>query len=255
MDLGLAGKRVLVTGATRGIGKATALRYADEGASVAITYNESAQEAAELVDQLGGPRKAMAVPYDLRDLSSIDAAVGAVNEAFGGVDVLIANALWFRWGDPEDDLLFEERDTASWTARFRANTEGHMRTAQLVLGGMKESGWGRIVLLSSITAHYGRAKSELYTTSKTALHGFARGLMWVRNGVLVNVVAPGATKTELMGELLDDPITRVMVDREVEQTPSGRLSEPDEIAKLIVFLGSEANGNINGEVIHTAGGR
>ncbi|MGB3440142.1 MAG: SDR family oxidoreductase [Actinophytocola sp.] len=255
MDTGLKDKRVLVTGGTRGIGRATALRFAGEGARVAITYNQSADEAERLVEELGGPDRALAVPYDLRDLASVDAAVATVTEAFGGVDVLIANALWFRWGDPEDQILFEDLDPDRWTARFRANTEGHMRTVQLVLKGMKANGWGRIVLLSSVTAFYGRAKSELYSSSKTALHGFARSLMWTRNGVLVNVVAPGATKTELMDELLLDPVTRDLVTREVEQTPSGRLSEPDDIAKLIVFLGSEANGNVNGEVIHTAGGR
>lgn len=255
MDTGLKDKRVLITGGTRGIGRATALRFAGEGARVAITYNQSADEAEKLVAELGGPDRALAVPYDLRDLASIDSAVRAVTETFGGVDVLIANALWFRWGDPEDQILFEDLDVDRWTTRFRANTEGHMRTVQLVLKGMKANGWGRIVLLSSITAYYGRAKSELYSSSKTALHGFARSLMWTRHGVLANVVAPGATRTELMDELLLDPATKELVTREIEQTPSGRLSEPDDIAKLIVFLGSEANGNVNGEVIHTAGGR
>jgi 3-oxoacyl-[acyl-carrier protein] reductase len=255
MDTGLEDKRVLITGGTRGIGRATALRFAGEGARVAITYNQSADVAAKLVTELGGEGRALAVPYDLRDLPSVDSAVATVTEAFGGVDVLVANALWFRWGDPEDQILFEDLDLDRWTARFRANTEGHMRTVQLVLRGMKAGGWGRIVLLSSVTAFYGRARSELYSSSKNALHGLARSLMWTRDGVLANVVAPGATRTELMDELLLDPATRELVTREVEQTPSGRLSDPDDIARLIVFLGSAANGNINGEVIHTAGGR
>jgi 3-oxoacyl-[acyl-carrier protein] reductase len=255
MDLGLEDKRVLVTGGTRGIGRATALRFAAEGARVAITYHESAEVAAKLVADLGGPDRALAVRYDLRDLATVESAVETVTGAFGGIDVLVANALWFRWGEPDDDLLFEDRDTDRWTARFRANTEGHMRTVQLVLGGMKENGWGRIVLLSSVTAFYGRSRSELYSSAKTAMHGFARSLMWTRHGVLANVVAPGATMTESMAEILLDPATKALVDREIEQTPSGRLSEPDEVAKLIVFLGSAANGNVNGEIIHTAGGR
>ncbi|MFC5723494.1 SDR family NAD(P)-dependent oxidoreductase [Streptomyces gamaensis] len=255
MDLGLKDKRVLITGGTRGIGRAAALLFAREGARVAITYNSSAEAAEKLVGELGGPGRALAVPYELRDPESITAAVDRVREAFGGVDVLVANALWFTWGDPGEDDAFQDLDPAKWTARFRANTEGHMLTAQRVLGGMRENGWGRIVLLSSITAHYGMERSEIYSGSKAALHGFAKGLMWERHGVLANVVAPGATRTEFMEQLLEDPATRELVDKEIEKTPSGRISEPEDIAKLIVFLGSAANGNINGEIIHTAGGR
>ncbi|GHF65422.1 beta-ketoacyl-ACP reductase [Streptomyces mashuensis] len=255
MDLGLTDKRVLITGGTRGIGRATALLYARENARVAITYNSSAEEAAKLVEELGGPGRAMAVPYELRDPASIVSAVDAVREEFGGIDVLVANALWFTWGDPGEDDAFEDLDPAKWTTRFRANTEGHMLTVQRVLKGMRENGWGRIVLLSSITAQYGMWRSEIYSGSKAALHGFAKGLMWSRQGVLANVVAPGATRTEFFEQLLEDESTREMVDKEIERTPSGRISDPEDVANLILFLGSDANRAINGEVIHAAGGR
>ncbi|MFF4403288.1 SDR family NAD(P)-dependent oxidoreductase [Streptomyces sp. NPDC001262] len=255
MDLGLKDKRVVITGGTRGIGRAAARLFAQEGARVAITYNSSADEAGKAVEELGGPDRAMAVPYELRDPASIEAALRAVEEQFGGVDVLVANALWFTWGASDENGLFEDLPADKWMTRFRANTEGHMLTAQLVVKGMRERGWGRIVLLSSITADYGMAGSEIYSSSKTALHGFARGLMWSRNGVLANVVAPGATLTEHMATIMEDPATRELVEKEIEKTPSGRLSNPDDVARLILFLGSEANGNINGEVIHTAGGR
>ncbi|QTZ94730.1 SDR family NAD(P)-dependent oxidoreductase [Streptomyces auratus] len=255
MDLGLTDKRVLITGGTRGIGRATALLYAQEGARVAITYNSSADAAHKLVEELGGTDRAMAVPYELRDPASIVSAVDTVRDAFGGIDVLVANALWFTWGDPGEDDAFEDLDPEKWTRRFRANTEGHMLTAQRVVKDMRANGWGRVVLLSSITAQYGMWRSEIYSSSKAALHGFAKGLMWSQHGVLVNVVAPGATRTEFMEQLLEDPDTREMVEKEIERTPSGRISEPEDIAKLILFLGSGANGNINGEIIHTAGGR
>jgi 3-oxoacyl-[acyl-carrier protein] reductase len=255
MDLGLKDKRVLITGGTRGIGKQTALLFADEGARVAITYNKSADEADKLVAELGGPDSAMAVQYELRDPASIDAATEQVTNAFGGVDILVANALWFTWGDPGEAKLFEDREHELWTSRFRANTEGHMHTVHRVLKGMKANNWGRIVLLSSITAHYGMQGSEIYSSSKTALHGFAKGLMWTGNGVLANVVAPGATRTEFFESLLEDESTKELVDKELERTPSGRLSNPQDIARLILFLCSEANGNVNGELIHTAGGR
>ena len=255
MDLGLKDKRVMVTGGTRGIGRVTAQLFAEEGARVAITYNTSAEEAEKVVTELGGTDRALAVQYDLRNPESVEAAVRTVAECFGGIDVLIANALWFTWGAPDEKGLFEDLPADKWTARFRANTEGHMLTVQHVVKGMRARGWGRIVLLSSITAHYGMVGSEIYSGSKAALQGFARGLMWGRNGVLVNVVAPGATRTEHMATILQDPATNELVRKEIEQTPSGRLSEPEDVARLIVFLGSEANGNINGELIHTAGGR
>lgn len=248
MDLGLKDKRVLVTGGTRGIGRATARIFAEEGAQVAITYNTAADAAAQVVDELGGDERAYAVPYELRDPESVEAAVRNVEHRFGGIDVLVANALWFTWTN--EVVLFEDTPMDEWTTRLRSNVEGQMLTAQRVVKGMRARGWGRIVLLSSITAQHGRPGSEIYGASKAALHGFARGLMWSRGGVLVNLVAPGATRTESL-ELADTELVR----QEEENTPSGRLSDPDDIARLIVFLCSEANGNVNGEVIHTAGGR
>jgi 3-oxoacyl-[acyl-carrier protein] reductase len=256
MDLGLRDKRVMVTGGSRGIGRASARVFAEEGARVAITYNTSADEAEKVVKELGGTDRALAVQYELRDPESVEAAVRTVEERFGGIDVLVANALWFTWGGPPDERgLFEDLPTDKWMTRFRANTEGHMLTIQRAVKGMRTRGWGRIVLLSSITAHYGRAGSEIYSSSKAALHGFTRSLMWSGNGVLANVVAPGATLTENMATILRDPATKEMVRKEIENTPSGRLSEPEDVTRLIVFLASEANGNINGELIHTAGGR
>lgn len=261
MDLGLAGKRVMVTGATRGIGREIARLFAAEGARVAITYHSAATEAKQLADELdgepGGPRHTHVVHYDLRDPASITDAVQSVQEHFGGVDVLVANAHWFTWGEAGTSY-FEDipaEGDSGWTAKMRANVDGQMRTIQQVVRGMRAGGWGRIVLLSSVTAHHGSVGSEYYSAARAAMHGFVRGLMWSRNGVLANVVAPGATLTESLRQLAEAPGTSELIAQEVERTPSGRLSTPEEVARLIVFLGSEANGNINGEVIHTAGGR
>lgn len=250
MDLGLKDKRVLITGASKGIGRATAAVFAEEGARVAITYNTDVDAANQAVADLGGSDRALALRYDLRDQDSIDATVAAVEEAWGGVDVLVANALWFTWVDPSDTAAFEDLPLQEWTSQLRANVDGHMRTAQLAVKGMRSRGWGRIALLSSITAYYGLPGSEIYGASKAAMHGFARGLMWGGNGVLVNVVAPGATTTESM-----DAVAPEITEHQRQQTPSGRLSTPEDVARTIAFLCSEANGNVTGELIHTAGGR
>ncbi|MEV1171984.1 SDR family oxidoreductase [Nonomuraea sp. NPDC049784] len=250
MDLGLADKRVLITGATRGIGLATARVFAAEQARVAITYHTSDAAAKRVVEELGGEDRACALPYDLADPDSIRQAVSAVEERWGGVDVVVANAQSWVWINPEDIPPYQDFPMDHWLGLFRENVEGHLWTVRQALGGMRERGWGRIVLLSSVTATHGNPGSELYSAAKAALHGFVRGLMWTRDGVLANVVAPGGTLTESL-----EAVDPVLLEQAVRETPSGRLSTADDVARLIVFLCSEANGNINGEVVHTAGGR
>ncbi|ONI78138.1 acetoacetyl-CoA reductase [Actinosynnema sp. ALI-1.44] len=249
MDLGLADKRVMITGATRGIGKATAQLFAAEGARVAITYHSGADVAEKLVEDLGGEDRAHAVPLDLADPASIRDAVAAVEEKWGGVDVLVANAQSWVWVDPGQLPPFEDLNTDEWFSLMRANVEGHMLAVQGALRGMRARGWGRIVLLSSVTAELGMPGSEIYGGAKSALHGFVRGLMWTRDGVLANVVAPGGTLTESLQNV--DP---EIVKRSADRTPSGRLSTPEDVGRVILFLCSEANGNVNGEVVRTAGG-
>jgi 3-oxoacyl-[acyl-carrier protein] reductase len=250
MDLGLADKRVLITGATRGIGRATAKAFAQEGARTAITYRNSEAAAKELVVELGGEERACALPYDLADPESIAAAVRAVEERWGGVDVVVANAQTWVWLNPEDMVPYQEFPMDFWLSRYRENVEGHLWTVRQALGGMRERGWGRIVLLSSVTATHGNPGSEIYSAAKASLHGFVRGLMWTGDGVLANVVAPGGTVTESL-----EAVDPELLAKAVAETPSGRLSTADEVARLIVFLGSAANGNISGQVIHPAGGR
>lgn len=250
MDLGLKDKRVLITGATRGIGLATARAFAQEAARVAITYHSSEEAAGRIVEELGGPGRALAVQADLGDSRSIRAAVGQVEAAWGGVDVLVANAQTWVWVNPEDSTEFQDSDMDYWLDRFRENVEGHLWTIRQVMGGMRRQGWGRVVLLSSVTATHGNPNSEFYTAAKGALNGLVRGLMWTRDGVLANVVAPGGTLTESL-----EAVDPALLEKAAADTPSGRLSTADDVARLVVFLGSEANGNVNGEIVHTAGGR
>ncbi|MEU4349626.1 SDR family oxidoreductase [Streptomyces sp. NPDC023838] len=252
MDLGLADRVVLVTGATRGIGLATARAFAAEGARVALTYHGDREGADRLVAELGGGERALAVRYALDEPGSPEAAVADVARRWGGVDVLVANA--YRRGPRRGPAVrFEDVPADQWRATLDDNLAGTVRTAQLVLGHMRAQGWGRVVLVSSHIATHGRRGQEVYGAAKAALHGLARSLSWEAgpDGVLVNTVAPGLTLTEgVLGAL--PPALR---EQERERTPTARLSEPDAVAAALVFLGSAANTNISGQLLHVDGGR
>jgi 3-oxoacyl-[acyl-carrier protein] reductase len=220
-----------------------------EGARVAITYHTSDAAAKRLVEELGGGDRACALPYDLADPAAIRAAVHAVEDRWGGVDIVVANAQTWVWTDPGELPPYEDFPMEYWLARFRENVEGHLWTVREALGGMRARGWGRIALLSSVTATRGNPGAEIYAAAKASLHGFARALMWTQDGVLANVVAPGGTVSESL-----EAVDPALLARATQDTPSGRLSTAEDVARLVVFLCSEANGNINGEIVHLAGG-
>ncbi|RKE21292.1 SDR family oxidoreductase [Streptomyces sp. TLI_171] len=252
MDLGMDGRVVLVTGATGGIGRAVAHAYAAAGARVAVAYRSNAGLAAKLVAELGGEERACAVPYALDDPQSPRRAVAEVEARWGAVDVLVANAV--RWGERRvPGTAFEEVPEESWLPVIEDNLAPAIRTVQSVVGGMRARGWGRIVLISSHNALGGNRGQEFYGAAKAGLHGLARSLMWdlTGTGVLVNVVCPGLTSTERVTTGLPEPIR----ERERAGTPTGRLSSPEDVARAVLFLGSDANGNVTGEALTVAGGR
>ncbi|WP_049564585.1 SDR family NAD(P)-dependent oxidoreductase [Nonomuraea sp. SBT364] len=247
MDTGLNDRVVLVTGGSSGIGAATAVAFAREGAKVAITYRKNEQAAravAAEVAEAGG--EAFSTPMDLEDLPSVQAAADAVIAHWGRVDVLVANAV--RWGGdaPDPGVRFEDVPVAEWLAMVGANLVGAAASVRAVLPGMRARGWGRIVLVSSGVAEEGLPGPGPYGTAKSGLYGMARSLAWEagRDGILVNVVAPGFTLTERAPDF-----PRAIVDRLAAGTPSRRLSRPQDVAGLVVFLGSAANGNLTGELV------
>ena len=252
MDLGLAAKRVLVTGGTGGIGRAIVQAFAAEGADVAFTYRTSADAANLLAASLGSRARALTVRYDLADAGSIAGAIRQIESAWGGIDVLVAAAVQWSTLGPFLDQPFDLAREEAWLPLLRVNLEGHIRTAQHVLPGMRARRWGRIALLSSYHATEGTRGSEFYGAAKAGLHGFMRGLAWDAgaDGVFVNVIAPGLTLT-------DQIRARVAPERlsgEAARSPSGRLSTPEDVARVVTFLCSEANGNLNGEIIPVTGG-
>jgi 3-oxoacyl-[acyl-carrier protein] reductase len=249
MDFGLAGRTVLVTGATGGIGREIARAFAAEGARIALGYNTNAEAAGKLAGELG---TAMAVRYALEDPDSPAAAVAEVRENWGEIDVFVANAVrWGRRRPPE--TRFEDVPAADWRPVIDHNIAPVIHGVQLVVPGMRRRGWGRIALISSHNAVDGNRGQEFYGAAKASLHGFARSLAWDTgtDGILVNVVAPGLTATERVR----DGLPAAVQERERGHTPTGRLSDPADVANAVVFLCSAANGNISGEVLTVAGGR
>ncbi|MBT2234626.1 SDR family NAD(P)-dependent oxidoreductase [Nonomuraea sp. NEAU-A123] len=233
---------VLITGGSSGIGAATAVAYGATGARVTITYNSGEERAAQVVkrvEQAGGT--AAAVHLDLEDHASITAAAREV----GPVDALVANAV--RWGTiMPNSVSFEEVPAAEWTAALHANVVGNAVLVGAVLPGMRRNGFGRIVFVSSGAAEEGLPGPGAYGTAKMALHGMARALAWEagKDGILVNVAAAGFTLTER-----ERPVPQEVVDTLAARTPTRRLSTADDLAALIVFLGSAANRNLTGEII------
>lgn len=250
MDMGLTGRTVLVTGGTRGIGRAVALAYAGEGARVALTYasdDGAARETVGVLEANGG--RAASFHLDLEDQSSIEAAVRGAVDMFGGLDVLVANAV--RWPvDAQAPLAEAER--AAWTRALRANLEGTALTLRAALPHLARSSAGRIVLISSGVSRDGRTGATAYSTAKAALDGLLASLKWEAGaaGVLVNIVSPGFTVTENNLARFGDEVRQSVRER----TPSGRLSIPEDAARAVLLLGSAANGNITGAYLPVAGG-
>ena len=242
MDLGLNGRTALVTGGSGGIGRSIALALGAEGANVAVTYNADAEAAEAVVRDIRGD--AIALPMNLGDPESIAAAAAATEERFGGIDVLVVNAV--RW--PQIGAQrFEELDPDEWRSVIRDNLEGAFASVRAALPSMRERGFGRIVMMSSGIAEEGFPTSWPYGAAKAGLHGFARTLAWDagRDGILVNVVGTGFTATERNRERFDPE----RVDRVAALTPLRRLSGPDDVARLVAYLASAANTSVTGEVV------
>ena len=244
--LDFSGKTVLVTGSTRGIGRAIAEEFAKHGANVIIsgTVRERAEEVAkELAEKYGV--KTLGVGMDVSDPQSVENAFKEINAAFGGVDILVNNAGITR------DTLFLRMKPEDWQRVLDVNLTGTFLVTKQVVRHMTKKRWGRIINISSVVGFTGNVGQVNYATTKAGLIGFTKSLakeLAPRN-VLVNAVAPGFIETD-MTETLKEEIK----EEYRKQIPLGRFGKPEEVARVVLFLASPMADYITGETIHVNGG-
>lgn len=254
MDMGLQDIVVLVTGSSSRIGRATATTFAREGAKVVVTYHrneEGAQETAASIKDVGGVP--FVVPLDLSAEASLNAAVQTVQETFGVVTVLVNNGVvWPGFSEPGE--LFETAPVARFRNSLQANLEGHYVLTRAVVGGMRAAGWGRVVHVSTGLVEDGLPGVSAYATAKAGLHGLTRTMSreLAKSGIFTNLVMPGFTRD--VDEVREIPErVRQIEEKARAATATGRLSQPEDAANLIVYLGSRANTHVTGELIRADG--
>jgi 3-oxoacyl-[acyl-carrier protein] reductase len=233
----LEGKTALVTGASRGIGRAIATELARAGASVVVGYRSGADEAAALAEELGG-RAVQA------DVSSPEEAKRLVDEA-GDLDILVNNA-----GLTRDGVLARMSDE-DWRVVLETNLSSVFYTCRAVTRGMMKRRAGSIVNISSIVGVHGNWGQSNYAASKAGIIGFTKSLAQElgSRGVRANVVAPGYIQTQLTDVIPDEAREKML-----GLTPLGRLGEPQDVAGAVRFLCSDAASFITGEVLQVDGG-
>ena len=246
MSGALAGKRALVTGASHGIGRAVALRFAAEGARVALNYRSdraAAEEAAESIEAAGG--EAVAVGGDVSRPDEAAALVESTVSAFGGVDVLVNNA-----GVTRDGLLLRMEEEA-WDAVLDTNLKGAFLCSKAAARHMARARWGRIVNMSSIVGMTGNAGQANYASAKAGLIGLTKTLAreLASRNITVNAVAPGFIATRMVESLSQETQSRVL-----ERIPLGRFGTPEDVAAVCVFLASDDAGYVTSQTLGVDGG-
>jgi 3-oxoacyl-[acyl-carrier protein] reductase len=242
----LSGKSAVVTGGSRGIGRAIVLRLAEQGADVAFSYrgNEAAAKATASEVEAKG-RKALAVQADVSQPESAEALVKAALDAFGKVDVLVNNA-----GITRDDLIMR-MSVEAFREVLETNLFGAFYCIKAVTRPMLRAKAGRIVNITSVSGQAGQMGQANYSSAKAGLIGLTKATAreLASRGITCNAVAPGFVLTELTKDLSQE-----WQDRITEQTPLGRFGTPEEIANAVAFLASDEAGYITGQVLGVDGG-
>lgn len=243
----LAGRSILVTGASQGLGRALAVGLACHGAQVACVARnvENLEETAALIRAQGG--EAMVHATDLRTPEGATSAIAAVVERFGRLDVLVNNA-----ADDHDDPI-EELSFDVWRRVIELNLDSCYRMCQIAGPHLKQHGSGKVINMISVLATVGVRNNSAYIAAKSGLLGFTRALAleWARQGVQVNAIGPGFFKTSMTRHVWENEKASKWI---VNRTPIGRWGEPDDLVGAAVFLSSNASNFVTGQALYVDGG-
>ncbi|MBE6097170.1 MAG: 3-oxoacyl-[acyl-carrier-protein] reductase [Schwartzia succinivorans] len=242
----LDGKCALVTGASRGIGRAIAVKLASEGAKVALNYAgnvAAAEEVKKEIEAAGG--QAITVQADVSDPTSVEAMIQTVVDAFGQIDILVNNA-----GITRDGLLLRMKDE-DFDAVINTNLKGIFYTTKLVSKLMMKKRFGRIVNMASVVGLTGNAGQTNYAAAKAGVIGFSKSAAkeLAARGITVNMVAPGFIETD-MTAVIPEKAKEAMMGG----IPLGRAGKPEDVANAVLFLVSDQAAYITGQVLKVDGG-
>lgn len=235
-------RKAIVTGGTRGIGRAIALALKDKGCTVSATYAGNDEAAAAFKDETGVD----VYKWDVGDYEACKAGVAEIEAAQGATDILVNNAGITR------DGFFHKMTPEQWGEVIRADLDSVFNMTHQVFPGMRERGFGRIVNISSINGQKGQFGQTNYSAAKAGMIGFTRALAQegARKGVTVNAIAPGYIGTDMVAKL-DEKVLQGIV----AQIPVGRLGEAEEIGACVAFLADDNAGFITGSVLTANGGQ
>jgi len=244
----LEGKKAIVTGGSRGIGKAIALMYAKEGADILVNYHSNdaaAKETVAQIEKLG--RKAVAVAADVANYTSAQNMVEECVKQLGGVDIVVNNA-----GVSKPSMLLKMKEE-DWDAIIDIHLKAAFNTTQAAGRHMKEQKSGKIINVISTAGIFGTIGQINYASAKAGIIGFTKSASRElgRYGINVNVICPGITKTEMTGKLQTDEKLKKIYEGRIQL---GRFAEPEEIAPAFVFLASDDASYITGQVLGVDGG-